>query len=276
MKPEDEFKMTTTLLICGHWVTVTAKGLFIIDGKSAYDSSNKDKTPFGCITFSAANATKEQVKLIHKSSMRHYTNGFTASDYLKSDSEDLDFDLKDDFHTPLDMHKKIIDHSQNANHVTIHGTLNKQDSTIKAMSGFRPITTKEEMNMEICLRKCKVGDWIWTIQCGWEKVVHIEDDNDYPVKIIGGGSITLNGLRNINDKHPSAFLTNPFDPEDQPPCEFIKGQVIAVWDTPAYEGNKFRTFDRYVSENVDGRHYVTSGDYHWKHARTLNAAERGE
>lgn len=60
------------------------------------------------------------------------------------------------------------------------------------------------------MKNLKVGDRVWTIQNGWTKVVAIEQNDTYPIKT-PDISYTLEGLQLTDNKHPSLFLTNPFE-----------------------------------------------------------------
>jgi hypothetical protein len=70
------------------------------------------------------------------------------------------------------------------------------------------------MNEEILkladLSNVKVGDTIWTIKEGIVEIIKIDADEHYPIRT-NTGSYTLCGKRFNNDKHPSAFLSNPFE-----------------------------------------------------------------
>lgn len=60
-----------------------------------------------------------------------------------------------------------------------------------------------------------VGQKVWSIQLGDCEVVSINYENTYPVLCMSGGvwkcKYNLQGLSNISDKHPSLFLSNPFE-----------------------------------------------------------------
>jgi len=69
--------------------------------------------------------------------------------------------------------------------------------------------------MKSDLSKVKAGDSIWTIQEGWVNVINISNLS-YPIET-KSKSYGLDGKYLHTNKHPSAFLTNPFVDE-----EFIK------------------------------------------------------
>ena len=78
------------------------------------------------------------------------------------------------------------------------------------------------------LSKVKVGDWIWTIQDGWIKIIAVTDGGDFPI-LTDFSHYSLDGKHSIDDKHPSAFVEPPecFNPGPKP-CEFVKGQRVLV------------------------------------------------
>ena len=130
-----------------------------------------------------------------------------------------------------------------------------------------------EIKMKSDLSKCKVGDWIWTIQEGWAQVQLNSVSEEYAIRT-PNNSYTLKGREMGTDEHPSAYLTNPFDPEDTPPCEFKKGQVIVVWDDSKDEGKYSKIFNRY--EYNERCPYIGIDNDGWKYARALNSTELGE
>ena len=134
----------------------------------------------------------------------------------------------------------------------------------------KKIKIKENI-MKSDLSKCKVGDWIWTIKAGWTRVIEI--DNKFAC--VDRISYFHDGKEYDCDAHASAFTFNPFDPEDGPPCGFKEGQVIVVWDDPEDEGKYASIFKGYDSNSkYPYDTIINNGD--WKHARALNATEKGE
>jgi len=67
------------------------------------------------------------------------------------------------------------------------------------------------------LSKCNVGDFIWTISHGWEKVISVNLVKKYPVKT-SSDSFRKDGVRLTGDKYPSAFTEPPagFNAEPKP------------------------------------------------------------
>ena len=64
--------------------------------------------------------------------------------------------------------------------------------------------------MKSDLSNVKEGDKIWTIQEGWTEVTNVIKPALYPIKT-EKDSYTFGGLYENEDKHPSAFLSNPFE-----------------------------------------------------------------
>jgi hypothetical protein len=81
--------------------------------------------------------------------------------------------------------------------------------------------------MKSDLRNVKVGDWLFTIQSGWVKVIDIVVQNRYQI-VTTGDEYNFDGKYFDTDAMPSAWPFNPLDPNDHPPVEFKVGQVIAV------------------------------------------------
>jgi len=79
----------------------------------------------------------------------------------------------------------------------------------------------------------QVGDWIWTIQEGWEKVVATKGVlNSYPIET-RAATYTLDGKSYLNAEYPSAFIEPPEEFNAVPkPCEFKKGDRVLVGDSP--------------------------------------------
>ena len=67
--------------------------------------------------------------------------------------------------------------------------------------------------MKSDLSNVKVGDKIWTIQEGWTEVERIANNNSnlFPIYTKRGECYGLGGSYRLEDKHPSAFLENPFE-----------------------------------------------------------------
>lgn len=79
------------------------------------------------------------------------------------------------------------------------------------------------------LKNLKVGDKVWTIQDGWTEVKAIVDHANL-IETKAGSFYYRNGNNICTDKHPSLFLTNPFEEN--------KGYWAMVSDEPINENNK--------------------------------------
>lgn len=113
------------------------------------------------------------------------------------------------------------------------------------------------------LRECKVGDWIWTVKEGWEKITdRTGDGNDYPIKT----KLTcydLDGYSLKSDAAPSAFTEPPKCLNAGPkPYDFKKGDRVLVWDSKVVcENNPVK---RYFSHKQDGKFYCfINGSTEW-------------
>lgn len=58
------------------------------------------------------------------------------------------------------------------------------------------------------LSECKVGDMIWSVFYGWEKVTSINCSEDYPI-LVNGTMFTIDGKADISDVAPVAFTKPP-------------------------------------------------------------------
>ena len=78
------------------------------------------------------------------------------------------------------------------------------------------------------LSKCKVGDWVWTVSYGWEKVLRVVPERLFPI-CTKNGHFTFDGKLFTKDNHPSCFITPPSGYGAEPkPCEFKKGDRVLV------------------------------------------------
>ena len=123
--------------------------------------------------------------------------------------------------------------------------------------------------------KVVVGQWVWTIRDNWTKVDCMADSGPFPL-LINGCNYKADGKLYEHHENPAVFLTNPFDKNDGPPCQFKEGEVIKVSDY-------VETLDDSGSINVfmgydygQSYPYKVRGGLRWKYARKLNATERGE
>ena len=125
------------------------------------------------------------------------------------------------------------------------------------------------------LSKCKVGDWVWSVVTGWEKITRIAKKNCYPVET-DSRSFTLDGRLYISHKYPSCFTEPPacFNAGARP-CEFKNGDRVLVKTYSGYEW-----YRRYFSHMSPGTelHYAcytdgadewsSKGNYcHWKYCK---------
>lgn len=67
--------------------------------------------------------------------------------------------------------------------------------------------------MKSDLKDVKVGQKIWTIQEGWTEVIRIIPFSEYPIQTEKDIYLDFDGKYEKEDKHPSAFLENPFEKE---------------------------------------------------------------
>jgi len=109
--------------------------------------------------------------------------------------------------------------------------------------------------MDNDLSKCKVGDWIATIQFGWIQIDMIGDmESRYPIST-AETTYTSSGKHFIENKVPSAFVEPPewlLEYIGPKPCEFKKDELVIVWDD---EAEKSPSFLEYFCR-MDGNHYL--------------------
>ncbi len=112
----------------------------------------------------------------------------------------------------------------------------------------------------------KQGDWIFTIQNGWERVTEvIKVSDNYPINTTED-NYTLDGKRYDEEVNPSAWTYDPFN-DTQPPFEPKKGQVICGYTV---SGKCYIVFSHMV-----GGAFVSAGGSVFKEARALNDEELG-
>jgi hypothetical protein len=97
------------------------------------------------------------------------------------------------------------------------------------------------------LSNLKKGDKIWTIENGWEKVISICYENNFPIET-NNYCYDLNGKR-INEKHPSAFLEYPFEEQ-----EIEKDTLVYYRDSRSQSWKV-----GYYSHFEDGKHWCFIG-----------------
>ena len=81
----------------------------------------------------------------------------------------------------------------------------------------------------------KVGDNVWTIQNGWEKVIEITTSDIYPV-VTAGDNYTEEGRLYNGAKHPSLFSYDPLN-GTEPPVEYVVGGFYKM--KTRFEGDCF-------------------------------------
>ena len=82
--------------------------------------------------------------------------------------------------------------------------------------------------MKSDLSNVKVGDWIWTVQCGWVKVEETDHSNIYGIST-SGYRYTTDGKYNKADMYPAAFTEPPAEFNAGPkPSRFKKGDKVLV------------------------------------------------
>ena len=96
------------------------------------------------------------------------------------------------------------------------------------IDAFRNVKLK--VKGETMLENVEVGQSIWTIQNGWDRVKGSVLEDDYSIITEKGELYCLDGKLKKDDVHPSAFICNPFDINDKPPIEFKEGEIIMVSD----------------------------------------------
>jgi len=81
------------------------------------------------------------------------------------------------------------------------------------------------------LSAVKAGNWICTIEDGWQRVQTIDTGNSYPVHT-AHCTYTSKGLRHSNDIAPSAFIDPPDYFNAGPmPSKFVQDQKVYVRDS---------------------------------------------
>lgn len=97
------------------------------------------------------------------------------------------------------------------------------------------------------LSNVKKGDKIWTIEKGWEKVISIHYENNFPIET-HNYCYDLNGKR-ICEKFPSAFLEYPFkeQPIEKDSLVYYRNSENHCWAVG------------YYSHLENGKHFVFTG-----------------
>jgi len=114
------------------------------------------------------------------------------------------------------------------------------------------------------LSKVKVGDWIYTLKGGWEKVVCVCSEGTYPVRT--SSTYTTDGKRFGDDIHPSAWVIPPSylnaPPKPQSAPEFKKGDKVLVRDS-VHDGWTKKYFSHYVPSSSTPYHCFKMGKDEW-------------
>lgn len=120
----------------------------------------------------------------------------------------------------------------------------------------------KNINNNSDLSNVKVGDYIWTIQSGWTKVVDVNTCITHPISCDNRYSYDTEGKVCGMDSYPSAFINPPkcFCGEPKP-CEFKKGDMVIVGYNINFSGNK-RYFSHY-EEDDNSYHCYSDGGTEW-------------
>jgi len=127
------------------------------------------------------------------------------------------------------------------------------------------------------LTKCKKGDWIATIQHGWQQIERI-NDIESPLPIITTyANYTLSGRYFPENVAPSAFVDPPdwlLDFIGPKPCEFKKDDLVVVWEEDDDNCVRFWEYfshmegDKYACFPNGKTSYTANGLVHtWKYCR---------
>ena len=124
------------------------------------------------------------------------------------------------------------------------------------------------------LSNLKVGDYIWTIQSGWTKVLEIDTAGSPVIKCQSTTRspiyYSLDGKLLLGDSYPSAFIEPPsgFCAEKKP-CDFKKGDEVLV----SNGGSSWRR--RYFSHAKNGSYFTFSdGRTEWSSLGLVGEAWR--
>ncbi len=123
------------------------------------------------------------------------------------------------------------------------------------------------------LKDVKEGDYVYHVIRGWEKVQK-SVSNEFPLEV-GDMSFNTDGREYFDNKNPTIYPSNPLNPNDHPPCDFKKGEVIAVADEDG--ATYYKQFHHY--EHGLNRPYICTNSYNktagWEHVRKLAPTEKG-
>jgi len=85
------------------------------------------------------------------------------------------------------------------------------------------------------LNSCRESDYIYTCSDGWVKIDALVKDR---LRTDTGEIYTFDGKRHYTDLYPSAWVSNPFDPDDKPPYQFKEGDEVRVWQSDRTQKRK--------------------------------------
>jgi len=106
------------------------------------------------------------------------------------------------------------------------------------------------------LNCCRASDYIYTCSDGWVKVQDLYENN---LETDRNGIYTMDGKGHYTDLYPSAWVYNPFNINDQPPCEFKEGDEVIVWP-----GNLEQKCKRIFAHKKNGKYYCyDNGQTKW-------------
>lgn len=104
--------------------------------------------------------------------------------------------------------------------------------------------------MKSDLSNVKVGDKIWTIQEGWTEVARTNSSNLFPIET-NGECYTIKGAYRLEDKHPSAFLENPFEKEI---TREVEEKILNGFHTSLYDSGNLDMMLYHVEEYLDQKY----------------------
>jgi hypothetical protein len=97
--------------------------------------------------------------------------------------------------------------------------------------------------------KSKMGDWTWTLNGGWRKIIRII--NSLPLSI-SSGDYGIKEKVLTADKASSASLVPPFY-AGLPPCDFKEGDRVVVWNNAGHDEE--RAYFSHIEENEDRKYH---------------------
>ena len=79
------------------------------------------------------------------------------------------------------------------------------------------------------MKDVKEGDWIFTIQDGWAKVIGVVENDRYPI-VTASECYDLGGKYDVEDSFPSAWTYDPINGTNPPEESFDVGERVFVKD----------------------------------------------